>query len=137
MDKLTMAHEWAMKSIEMGWGSSESDRAKFAWQYADAMQAEADKRKEKGVPEVILKASNSTQLEWQPDWDKIPDGFNWWAMDKNSKAHCFDKEPVIGSTEWFMASPNTNYQSSLNFGYQGYWRNSLRKRPEMEAERHG
>lgn len=108
-----------------------------AWSIASRMQAEADKRKEKGVPEAILKALNSMELEWQPDWDKIPDGFDWWAMDKKGKAHCFDREPVIDSPEWVMVGSNGNYQSSLTFNYQDDWRDSLRKRPEMEVERNG
>ena len=55
MDKLTMAHEYAMKHLENSEGKiTMHSLCLFAWQYADAMQAEADKRKEKGVPEAIL-----------------------------------------------------------------------------------
>lgn len=134
MDKLTMAHEMALKIAESG--VSVDICAGLGWRYADAMQAEVDKR-QGGVPEAILKASNSMELEWQPDWDKIPDGFDWWAMDKKGKAHCFDREPVIDSPEWVMVGSNGNYQSSLTFNYQDDWRDSLRKRPEMEAEHRG
>ena len=43
--KLEMAHEWAMKIIEGNVrAANTSDLIERAWQYADAMQAEADKR---------------------------------------------------------------------------------------------
>lgn len=130
MDKFQVAHEYAMQYMQSKFHlETKEELIALSWEYADSMQDEADKRKEKGVPDV-LKVSNSTPLDWQPDWDKIPDGFDWWAMDKKGKAHCFDREPVIDSSEWVMASSNTNYQSSLTFDYQGDWRNSLRKRPQ-------
>lgn len=136
MNKDQMAHEMAMAMQSQEPITDMKLLAVLVYQYADAMQAEADKRQD-GATEAILKALNSMELEWQPDWDKIPDGFDWWAMDKKGKAHCFDREPVIDSPEWVMVGSNGNYQSSLTFNYQDDWRDSLRKRPEMEAERNG
>lgn len=52
MDKLTMAHEHMMAMIHAGCHDG-SELLMRAWEYADAMQAEADKRKEKGFPESI------------------------------------------------------------------------------------
>ena len=50
MDKLTLAHEWAMKH-----GSAMTHRTVIdAWAYADAMQAEAEKRESKERPEVLF-----------------------------------------------------------------------------------
>lgn len=58
MNKLTLAHDWAMKH-----GSTLTHKTVIdAWAYADAMQAEADERKPKGLPEAI-KESNSIELE--------------------------------------------------------------------------
>ena len=50
--KLEMAHEWMMKHDD---GSMSVEVVVFkAWQYADAMQAEADKRENKTRPEVLM-----------------------------------------------------------------------------------
>ena len=43
--KLEMAHDYAMKHIQEGWDINYDVLVVDAWQYADAMQAEADKRK--------------------------------------------------------------------------------------------
>ena len=53
MNKLDMAHDWAMKSFLNHGFKDESERAAHAWKYADAMQAEADKRVNKERPEVL------------------------------------------------------------------------------------
>ena len=48
MDKLQMAHEYLLKTMRDTAFVDESDISFFvdtAWKYADAMQAEADKRK--------------------------------------------------------------------------------------------
>ena len=42
--KLEMAHEWAMKHGNAETVGSRQNMVKYAWEYADAMQAEADKR---------------------------------------------------------------------------------------------
>lgn len=64
MDKLKLAHEWAMKIIEGNMRAADaSDLVERAWQYADAMQAEDDKRKPSGLPEALKE-------EWQPDWSQ-------------------------------------------------------------------
>ena len=63
MDKLKMANDWAMKIIEWNMRAADaSDLIERAWQYADAMQAEADKRKPSGLPEVLCEV----------DWNQAP-----------------------------------------------------------------
>ena len=47
--KLEMAHEWAMRNYAQ-FGSM-VELANFAWCYADAMQAEADKREKQNKDE--------------------------------------------------------------------------------------
>ena len=42
--KLEMAHDYAMKHIQEGWDINYDVLVVDAWQYADAMQVEADKR---------------------------------------------------------------------------------------------
>ena len=53
MDKLKLAHDWAMKSFLTDGFKDEVERAVHAWQYADAMQAEAEKRVNKERPEAL------------------------------------------------------------------------------------
>lgn len=53
MDKFQVAHEFAMMRMQKATAEDYLHGVSLAWAYADAMQAEADKRKEKGVPESI------------------------------------------------------------------------------------
>ncbi|RZG74749.1 hypothetical protein [Acinetobacter sp. WCHAc060025] len=138
MDKLTMAHEMALKIAESG--VSVDICAGLGWRYADAMQAEADKR-QGGVPEAILKASNSSQLEWQPDWSVAPKHMNYFFMDRNGSKFWTVNEPdKPNRTEHVMNFTDCGgdcYAYASDQDYKGDWRNSLRKRPEMEVERRG
>ena len=67
-----MAHDYAMAYIKEAFKDDldceciHSMIAKEAWAYADAMQAEADKREDKTRPAVL-------QEEWQPDWSQAPE----------------------------------------------------------------
>ena len=89
--KLEMAHEWYLKHLEV----HESASVHGAWQYADAMQAEVDKR-EKAQPAITKQDKLRVEQayaniikppieEWQPDWSQAPDGYNYWAFDGFSK----------------------------------------------------
>ena len=51
MDKFQVAHDYAMEMARQG--VSLKSCLKLGWRYADAMQVEADKRKEKGFPESL------------------------------------------------------------------------------------
>ena len=62
MNKLTMAHEYAMKHVQEGFDINYDVLVVEAWKYADAMQTEADKRVNMERPDV-LKASNSRELK--------------------------------------------------------------------------
>ena len=132
MDKLTMAHEWAMKKLELTKGCIPlQGLVECAWDYADAMQAEADSRVNKDRPDVL-------QEEWQPDWSVAPDGFDWfvaWA----------DENGIVGGGFFYTVepepSPSKHHLGSCwigrdcesietgSFGYIGNWQDSLRKRP--------
>lgn len=73
-----------------------------AFELAEAMQAEAEKRKPKE--------------EWQPDWSQAPrDDVVAWEM--------IDKDQAI----WRVK--DNRYYLAPSFNYQGDWRDSLRKRP--------
>ena len=62
MDKMKLAHEFMLAMIKAGC-SDGPQLLERAWQYADAMQAEADKRKPSGLPDALKK-------EWQHDIGK-------------------------------------------------------------------
>ena len=144
-----MAHEYAMKCIGNPNVSVKTNNEiiAFSWQYADAMQAEADKRK----PIHKLPALQQTFIdgveqpryapscdEWQPDWSQAPDWANWWAMDGfSNQANWYDSEPYIDGdseieNEWnieLKANMET-YEKAPSFNYAGNWQDSLRKRPQ-------
>ena len=73
MDKMKMAHEWAMRAmIDRRVEFLDADGLAWkAWAYADAMQAEAEKRKPSGLPDALKE-------EWQPDWSQAPDDATAW-----------------------------------------------------------
>ena len=147
--KLEMAHEYAIALIN---SDSEMQFDKFirlCWDYADAMQAEADKRskaeaeqKRKAVREM-LNADNTflekegqhfDDVEWQPDWSQAPEWANWWAMDGDKKTRWIYsqlEQPYTSDIflRWFAVG-RFDSADAPSFGYTGDWRNSLRKRPQ-------
>ena len=130
--KLEMAHEIAVAMQSQEPITDMKLLSALAWQYADAMQAEADNRekeeaaqKRKEIREM-LNAPNTfveregqhfDDVEWQPDWSQAPrcDVVSW---DINEH----------GQARW-IASDN-GYYLAPSFGYTGDWRESLRKRPK-------
>ena len=131
--KLEMAHEYAMKHIQEGWDINYDVLVVDAWQYADAMQAEADKRskaeaaqKRKETREILNVPNTFVEREgqhfddveeWQPDWSQAPESdVVAWDINKH------------GQARW-IANDN-GYYLAPSFGYTGDWRESLRKRPK-------
>ena len=87
--KLEMAHDYAIALIN---SDSEIQFDKFirlCWNYADAMQAEADKREPSGFPNVLrgacgeIVAVKVDDKEWQPDWDLAPSDATTWKTVSN------------------------------------------------------
>lgn len=122
MNKLKMAHDFVMNCIKNPTVTLKSSDIQNivnnSWQYADLMQAEADKREDKTRPAVL-------QDEWQPDWSVAPaDAVAWKAIGKSEaywlKKHTNPAQPLI----WLANAPT--------FNYQGNWADSLRNRPEGE-----
>ena len=58
LDKAKMAHDWAIKYGKVDSNYNRENTVQLAWQYADAMQAEADKRVVK-LPDVFFDAKPS------------------------------------------------------------------------------
>ena len=111
-----MAHEFVMNCLKNPTVSlSGKDIVKItsdAWVYADFMKAESDKRKPKGLPEVLF----------EPDWSQAPDNAIAWKMNKYK--YCMwlqEHNNPAQSLIWLCDAPS--------FNYQGDWKDSLRKRP--------
>ena len=131
MNKLDMAHEYFMKhGRNNSW--MESDVID-AWKYADAMQAEADKREvsiEEAMKEYVhdyiygrvcaCGKVKDVEEEWQPDWSQAPNNALTWAINSD------------GYASWALYKDG-HYFSTVqapSFGYQGNCQDSLRKRPQ-------
>lgn len=100
MDKLKMAHEYLRDIIKASGGNVDLvDMPLVAWRLADAMQAEADKRKPSGLPEALKE-------EWQPDWSQAPDDATAWEY----LGH--------GSARWHTTTKGM-YRAAALFGYSG------------------
>ena len=126
MDKLTMAHQYFLQAhkfvIENSIQHDYKDLVKESWDYVGDMQAEADKRLNADV-----EATDASK--WQPDWGQSPEWASWWAMDlDNTQAHWYEVEPVADSIAWRRRTRTCKQAPS--FGYQGNWKDSIRKRPE-------
>ena len=132
MNKLQMAHEYFMKhGRNNSW--MESDVID-AWKYADAMQAEADKREPSGFPNVLrgacgeIVAVKVDDKEWQPDWSQAPMGFNRFVVGSDGGYGFFtNMEPQLQDDFWFVGADGIVIK---DHGYQGNWQDSLRKRPQ-------
>ena len=157
--KIEMAHDYAMALVlspDFDDDMSLSAFVKHVWKYADKMQAEEDKRKVGGVPDALLtkdENGNCTHFhttfgrgecfdcgknlkeEWQPDWSQAPDSLvKYFAVDKNGRGGWFISKPTLCSDHWYWSDfeervDNDNYDYAPSFGYQGDWKESLRKRP--------
>ena len=87
LDKAKMAHEYfrdTMAFIRQNNIEHKFDEIiKESWEYADAMQAEADKRKPSGLPEALR-----SEVDWRiaPSWAKY-----WVIRDSSSALWCTSK----------------------------------------------
>ena len=149
--KLEMAHEYAIALINSDCEMQFDKFIQLCWNYADAMQAEADKRECKERTDVLLtkdKDGNCLHFhhefghkkcmdcgasleEWQPDWSQAPDVATHWTMRQDGKCLWWKGKPLFDGSCFYDAvgiCHTVGYAPS--FGYQGDWRNSLRKRPQ-------
>lgn len=153
MDKLKLAHDWAMKSFVVNGFKDEEERSVHAWKYADAMQAEAEKRKKaeaaqkrKEIREMLnapntfveregqhfddvadIQEPYTSSEEWQPDWSQAPDGYNWFCVGSSGGYGFFSNQaPELFEDYYFVGADGFVVN---NHGYQGNWQDSLRERP--------
>lgn len=137
--QLEMAHEWAMKHGNAETIGGRQNMIKYAWEYADAMQAEADKREL--AKNKITKKTTQDEIdqlgiyprkpinEFHPDWSQAPDGYDWFCVGKKTlKGYfCNIKPKIIFDKYWFVGEDSIEIE---NHGYTDDWRESLRKRPD-------
>lgn len=148
MDKLKLAHDYAIALINSDCEMQFDKFIQLCWNYADEMQAEAEKREDKERPDVLLtkdKDGNCLHFhrdfgrkkcmdcgasleEWQPDWSQAPDGYNWFCVGSNDGYGFFSNQaPELFDDYYFVGADGFVVN---NHGYQGNWKNSLRKRPQ-------
>lgn len=127
MNKLEMAHEWA-KLVGPKTNLPLDILVDNCFDYAEAMLAEYEKRKDKSLPEVL-------EDDFVIDWKKAPEWAEWWAMDSNGQCLWHKNKPDPSLHEWVIDFNNAGgdcYKyagKALDFNYQGDWKQSLRKRP--------
>lgn len=94
MDKLTLAHEYALEMAKQGIPLKSCKE--LGWKYADAMQAEAEKRKPSGLPEALREV----------DWSAAP---------------CWAKEWVMrdGVAKWECGIYDNSWEEAPSFGFTG------------------
>lgn len=144
---MELAHDCALAYIKYSDGKTHyKDVVEFAWRYADAMQAEADKRnkaeaeqKRKEMREMLNAPNTFVEREgqhfddvnWQPDWSQAPEWAKWWYVtDKNNPKWC-SKKPYQDGCNWFVGASETySLYNAPSFGYTGNWQDSLRERPQ-------
>ena len=124
LDKAKMAHDWAMKYGKVDSNYNRENTVQLAWDYADAMQAEADKRVVK-LPDVFFDANKNE--EWQPDWSQAPEWADWWAIDRDLVSFWHEDKPKFDEVEFYQCGV---FCDAPSFGYHGNWQDSLRKRPQ-------
>ena len=123
--KLEMAHEYAIALINSDCEMQFDKFIRLCWNYADAMQAEADKRNY---------SEKQDSSEWQPDWSQAPEWANWWCLSVMHGAMWFSREPICTKSTWVMLNDvkfcATSFDEAPSFNYPGNWQDSLRKRPQ-------
>jgi len=126
MNKLQMAHEYAIALINSRSENMEFDKfINLCHNYADAMHLEDEKRKDKSLPEVLRDG-------FVIDWSSIEPEIDYVAMDADKRWHGYRNEPnlKLDENQWVLGDHDSDYSHLLLDGYQGDWKQSLRKRPE-------
>lgn len=135
MDKLKLAHDYAVALINSDCEMQFDKFIQLCWNYADAMQAEAEKRnkaeaekKRKEIREMLNAPNTFVEREgqhfdeveeWQPDWNQAPETAIAWKMQSESHA------------VWIHNKSLSDFEYSVapTFNHQGNWQDSLRERP--------
>ena len=128
MDKLTLAHSYMVEYVKSNGLDVTDLEVRCAFDIAEAMLAENEKRTDKSRPAVLD--------EFQVDWSQAPEWANWWAMDGfSNKANWYYSTPYLdedsdGEYEWNieLRSNGETYSKAPSFNYPGDWKDSLLER---------
>lgn len=131
-DKFAMAAMQGLLSDRNNLASSyPEETAQKAYRQADAMMKERANWDFSKDPEAVTVVYNNNHIhhgvdapgkstgvpgEWQPDWSQAPNGTTGWSMMES------------GLARWHLHH-GAGVLYAPSFGYQGDWRESLRKRP--------
>ena len=142
--KLELAHEYALVRLTCSNHKTLDEIISLSWYYADAMQAEADKRnkaeaaqKRKEMREMLNAPNTFVEREgqhfddvnWQPDWSKAPEGYDYFCVgDCSGVGYFCHTEPFIYKDHYWVADEDAI--EVKDHGYTGNWKESLRERPE-------
>jgi len=98
--------------------------------YHDALHKQSDKIHAEKLAEIEA----SEQKDDYIDWSKIPDGYDWVAVQPSGSKICFEYEPYLNDEKDWFIEPTPG--GALSFVYNDAiigplppWRESLRKRP--------
>lgn len=113
MDKMKLAHEYALVRLTCSNPKTLDEIISLSWYYADAMQAEAEKREQQEQNKLKQEQQNhhdelvSIGLEeWQPDWSQAPDDATAW-------------EYLGHNTARWHTTKNGAFRGADLFGYSG------------------
>ena len=130
-EKTKLAHEYAIEMAKQG--ISLRSCKELGWKYADAMEAEADKRGKEEQEKLEQDERNyHDELvfigleEWQPDWSVAPENAEEWSVERggvDARWTCYG-----GGDKYYVSAPL--------FNYRGDWKDSLRKRPQEKPKQH-
>lgn len=116
-----MAHDWYLKHAG-GADSHMELEVSLAWKYADAMQAEADKREEaerqqkrKDIRELLSADNTFLQKEGQ-HFDDVADVFK-----KDKEGNCLHTHTTFGGGECFDCGDVLKPANSMELEWQPDW----------------
>lgn len=95
MDKLKMAHEYALVRLTCSNPKTLDEIISLSWYYADAMQAEVDKRVSKERPDVLCEVNWRVAPCWAEEWI-MRDGVAKWECETH--ANSWELAPSFGFT---------------------------------------
>lgn len=95
MDKLKLAQDYIIAEVRrVGICSIDQDKIVDAWKVADAMQAEAEERKDKTRPEALCEVDWRVAPQDTTGW-KIKEGRAYWI---DSDGWIIEEAPSFGFT---------------------------------------
>lgn len=136
MNKLELAHDYAKIMLKISAESGDlfltntdeivKSIVSSSFNFAEAMLAENEKRKDKSRPEVLE--------EIEIDWSNIPEWANFFAIDKDGLQYIYAYQPYLVEECDYWADHHRLHDGhseevELIENYTGNWKDSLRKRP--------